>query len=238
MRKTLGEELPVRALCIVGVNQKGYRVEWFKGEMTESLSKEIIACAVPDNSHKWEKDFCFFSVGGFYCVSCFRQLDARLGCDLKIDQQFVSKSVVAVCTKPIYGVVRRILEPCLEAYFSMGIFSDYTIFEAFFRSVNLLQSQGLDAFYQGVEFRNFVSKLKRNSLVLYKALWLGKRISFYGNFGSDVSEIVFALVSLVPYYFDSIFWREAEKEKEAKKIVFPSQFSCRGQDGLETLYHC
>lgn len=55
---------------------------------------------------------------------------------VEASRSFVQKAVVAVCRRPIYGAVHSILEYYSHAYFMMGLFSDRTILESFFKTIN------------------------------------------------------------------------------------------------------
>jgi hypothetical protein len=56
--------------------------------------------------------------------------------DEEATRSMVQKAVVAICTKPIYGVVRAILSSYTRAYFAMGLFADRTLLESFYFNIN------------------------------------------------------------------------------------------------------
>eukprot|EP01126_Amoeba_proteus_P057645 TRINITY_DN7347_c0_g1_i2.p1 TRINITY_DN7347_c0_g1~~TRINITY_DN7347_c0_g1_i2.p1 ORF type:complete len:410 (-),score=80.03 TRINITY_DN7347_c0_g1_i2:817-2046(-) len=218
----------VKALCVVTFHhERGDEIEWYRGILSESERYKISHSSLPDQSHKFLQDYCYFRVDSLYCVSCFRQENAKLGTN-QTQRSMVQKSVVAVCTKPVFGAVRLVLEPFTKAYFLMGNFSDRFVLEHFYSGINQRLNQLFaipeELFFQGTETRKFVREFGRDSLILYKALWLKKRIAFYGIPASSVADRVLGFLSLIPNFLVSIFGSTyfSEKETQERKLFhFP-----------------
>jgi len=201
----------VESICLVNFHHTtGNVVEWIYPENTEYselVMHDITNRAMPDQSHKFANDFCYFTSGKYYCVACFQQEASTQVQDDNATRSMVQKSVVAVATKPLFGAIRSMLEPFTRAYFSTGIFSDHSILEVAYTSFNhkfkTLSAQNRDALFTGLELQQFVLKFKNNALLLYKLLLLEKRIIFYGVPASVVSDTLVSLISLLPYYMVS-----------------------------------
>lgn len=61
---------------------------------------------------------------------------ASLTDDREASRSMVQKSIVALCTKPIYGAIQLVLESYTRAYFAMGLFDDVSLLESFYTAIN------------------------------------------------------------------------------------------------------
>lgn len=88
----------------------------------------------------------------------------------------VQKSVVVVATKPYYGAIRSILDPCTQAYFEQGYFNQreilQTAYSHFQTKFNGSNAQLREAVYLGIPVQQLITKFGRNALILYKMLFL------------------------------------------------------------------
>lgn len=67
----------VESICLVNFHHTtGNVIEWMFPESTEyseTVMHDITSRAMPDQSHKFATDFCYFTSGKYYCVACFQQ---------------------------------------------------------------------------------------------------------------------------------------------------------------------
>lgn len=142
------------------------------------------------------------NVTTLFGLSCNRQLKAT---DLKerpadVTRSTVQKSVVVIARKPIFGAIREKLAVITRAYFQQGDFEDRSLINSLYDNLVQMFSNKIDEndMYVGMSLRELIYRLRSKVLVLLKALFLEKKIFFFGNNTETLCSSQFALVSLIP----------------------------------------
>uniref|UniRef100_A0A6B2L1L5 UDENN domain-containing protein n=1 Tax=Arcella intermedia TaxID=1963864 RepID=A0A6B2L1L5_9EUKA len=190
--------------------------------------------ATPDRVHLLSKGYSYFRISNYFGVSCFQQISAEKAKDQKdqITRSTVQKSVVVISTKPFYGAIRFILDPCTEAYFNHAYFEERDIlirtFEQLTTKFNRVNektiSDNRDSLFLGVSLKQFIRRFGRDALTLYKLMWLEKKIIFYDFPPSEVCDNIVAVSSLLPHFLFSLsphVVRTPKEMKEAKDFALP-----------------
>jgi hypothetical protein len=64
----------VECICLVNFHHTtGNVIEWVfpqKKEYADEVKFDITSRGMPDQSHKFAKDYCYFTTGQYYCVAC------------------------------------------------------------------------------------------------------------------------------------------------------------------------
>lgn len=138
----------------------------------------------------------------------------------------VQKSVVVLCSKPLFGPIRMILESCTHAYFENGHFNDHSILLSGFSQLSFkfkklsIDTRGsvfegiilrLEHLIAGISIQDFVLRYRKNALSLLKLMLLSvslihpvrlirreKKVILYGIPVGDVCNDCMALISLLP----------------------------------------
>jgi hypothetical protein len=92
-------------------------------------------------------------------------------------------------------------------------------FERMTAKFNRMSQDTRDFIYLGVSFKRFINRFGRNALVLYRLLWLEKRVVFYGVPVGHVCESVMALVCLMPNLLDTMT-SETDHEQSADDVKY------------------
>ena len=190
--------------------------------------------ALPDGAHSFEQSFTYFtllydevnqkccsSVGDslkngaesgrystFFAISCSKQIqsDELLNKSKDVVRSTVQKSVVVVCRKPIVGQIKDKLAIITNALFLQRDFSDRTIIDTLFSNLNSIEYDDNDEshLYIGLNLRKMIYDLRKDVLVILKAMLLEKRILFYGNDVEQLCNIQFSFISLIPCLLSNI----------------------------------
>jgi len=169
------------------------------------LRSELAYLAIPDQAHKYERDFCYFKIGKYFAVSCFQQVTTH-----NLKQKVVGdtrgtiqKSVCVLATRPLYSAIRSYLEPCTQVYFNQDSFSDTQILITLYESLTHwfhTHQFNFDSYALvfGPSLQTLVHKWRRNLLTLFKLFLLEKKVVFYGVPVGEMCETIVGIASLVP----------------------------------------
>ena len=180
--------------------------------------------ALPDGAHSFEQSFTYFTLlydelnhkccssveeslkdeysSGRYCtlfaISCSKQIqsDQLLKRSKDIVRSTVQKSVVVVCRKPILGQIKDKLAIITNALFMQRDFTDKTIINTLFNNLNSLEYDDNDEghLYVGLSLRKMIYDLKKDVLVILKAMLLEKKILFYGVDVEQLCSLQFSFI--------------------------------------------
>lgn len=146
-----------------------------------------------------------------FAISCSRQIRSnellQRGSD--ITRSTVQKAVVVISRQPIFGQIKDKLSLVTNAFFLQRDFSDRTIISSLYESLTSMfkpvPGKSLEGqFYVGLSLRKIIYDLKKDILVLLKALLLEKQIIFYGTNVEALCNLQFGLISLIPNLLSSL----------------------------------
>lgn len=134
-------------------------------------------------------------------TACYRQIqaDKLLNRTDDMTRVAVQKSVCVLSTKPLFGLIRSKLEMITHAYFDELDFSKVKILKLTYDNLNALLSRDSvkdSATFLGLSARHLVSNFGCNTLVLFKAILLEKKILFYKSPVRDLCSTIVSMCSL------------------------------------------
>lgn len=134
-------------------------------------------------------------------TACYRQIqaDKLLNRTDEMTRIAVQKSVCILSTKPLFGLIRSKLEMITHAYFEELDFSKVGILKLTYDNLNSLllrDSVKENAIFLGLSARQLVSQFGYNTLVLFKAMLLEKKILFYKSPVRDLCSTILSMCSL------------------------------------------
>lgn len=134
-------------------------------------------------------------------TACYRQIqaDKLLNRTDDMTRVAVQKSVCVLSTKPLFGLIRSKLEMITHAYFEELDFSKVKILKLTYDNLNSLLSRDSvkdSATFLGLSARHLVSNFGCNTLVLFKAILLEKKILFYKSPVRDLCSTIVSMCSL------------------------------------------
>ncbi|KAF8500783.1 transport protein Avl9-domain-containing protein [Russula emetica] len=181
----------VLGVALVDFNhQVGPRVEFSVGSIFENEDEEINKVlpflALPDGAHLAAEDYSYF-----HLVPNIPNPSTIFG---------ISKRVVVLVSKPIFGSIRDRLGVVTLALFEQKDFSNTHLLVEFYESLQAtLRSQLTESgLYMGTSLRELVHEFRHRTLVLLKALILQKKILFYGHPVERLCTYQYSLISLIP----------------------------------------
>ncbi|OTF75804.1 hypothetical protein BLA29_005898, partial [Euroglyphus maynei] len=163
--------------------------------------KSLPSLAIPDGAHNFERDTVYFHLPDLFDptrtvfgVACYQQIMTKV---LRVrtpdmTRSSVQKSVVAILTAPLYGLVERKLRIITRNYFQELDFSKTEILREFYDSMALQLRPTLvmtNEIYHGLSLRNLFQKFGQQVIVLFKLLLL------FQKFGQQVI-VLFKLLLL------------------------------------------
>ncbi len=148
-----------------------------------------------------------------YGISCYRQINAREldNTDAEITRTTVQKSVCLLSKIPVYGLLKIKLELITCTFFNQKNFKDTNILKNFYIELNanlksLMSSNQLpNYYYMGLNLSDLVFQYQAKLLVLFKLVLLEKKILFYMQPVSKLSNTIASLISLFPDIFGMYF---------------------------------
>lgn len=157
-----------------------------------------------ENSQNLEQNIPNQSTDGIKTIfgtACYRQIqaDKLLNRTDDMTRIAVQKSVCILCTKPLFGLIRSKLELITHAYFEELDFSKVNILRLTYENLNSLLARDSikeKATFLGLSARNLISQFGYNTLVLFKAMLLEKRILFYKSPVKDLCSTILTMCSL------------------------------------------
>ncbi|PCH39859.1 hypothetical protein WOLCODRAFT_97921 [Wolfiporia cocos MD-104 SS10] len=189
----------------------GPKIEFARGDIfeDEEIAKILPFLALPDGAHLSSEDYSYFHLvpasptpTTIFGISCNRQISAAelLVKDADVTRSTVQKAVVVLASKPVFGLIRDRLGVITRALFAQRDFSDMSILDDFYLSLELsLKTQMTESgLYMGTSLRELVHTFRQRTLVLLKALMLQKKIMFFGHPVERLCTYQYSLVTLVP----------------------------------------
>ncbi|KAI8978701.1 transport protein Avl9-domain-containing protein [Trametes punicea] len=202
----------VLGIALVDFNHLvGPRIEFSRGEIfeDEEIAKILPFLALPDGAHLTTEDYSYFHLvptspnpSTIFGISCNRQISSSelLVKDVDVTRSTVQKAVVVLASKPVFGPIRDRLGVITRALFAQRDFSDMSILDDFYSSLeHSLRGQLTESgLYMGTSLRELVHKFRQRTLVLVKALMLQKKIMFFGHPVERLCTYQYSLVTLIP----------------------------------------
>lgn len=163
-------------------------------ELTESSPDEIDPFHMDDTS-------LTEGIKTIFGTACYRQIqaDKLLNRTDDMTRIAVQKSVCILSTKPMFGLIRSKLEMVTHAYFEELDFSKVNILKLTYENLNSLltrDSMKENAIFLGLSTRNLIAHFGYNTLVLFKAMLLEKKILFYKSPVRDLCSTILTMCSL------------------------------------------
>jgi len=186
--------------------------------------KTLPLLCLPDGSHNYDNDTIYFTmpdrevednrscaeeldpqsrlgIKTVFGTACYRQIqaDKLLNRTDDMTRVTVQKSVCILSTKPLFGLIRSKLEMITHAYFSELDFSQVNILKLTYENLNSLLSKDSireNATFLGLSARQLVSQFGHNTLVIFKAMLLEKKILFYKSPVRDLCSTIISMCSL------------------------------------------
>ncbi|KRX45065.1 Late secretory pathway protein AVL9 -like protein [Trichinella murrelli] len=200
-----------------------------------TLWKTLPSLALPDGAHNHDADFVYFHLPDLsnpnstvYGVSYVRQIAAK---DLReksndITRSTVQKSICAVSSSPLYGLLMPKLESISKVYFEQGDFKQTELLAEMYHNINatidsttlcgqqpnfgiidyfLSQSNGwlngmllFRIIVRRLSVRELLHTYRHRTLMLFKLVLLEKRIFFNISPVGSLCSNILALISLFP----------------------------------------
>lgn len=203
------EEYPLHSMHIIGFHHKQGSILEFT--YPEGKNCELISyLALPDCVHNETAETFFFTLNlqgsTKHCVSCFRQVPND-HVTVEMNRNFVQKAVVIVSNIPFYGLIASYMQGPTKAYFDQKDFSNTSILSETFELINKSLTQvSLSELYLGFSTRMLLHLFKEKVFMIFKLILLQGRIIVFSKKSSQVSSIIYALLSLYPgqLCFDSL----------------------------------
>ncbi|KRX45064.1 Late secretory pathway protein AVL9 -like protein [Trichinella murrelli] len=204
-----------------------------------TLWKTLPSLALPDGAHNHDADFVYFHLPDLsnpnstvYGVSYVRQIAAK---DLReksndITRSTVQKSICAVSSSPLYGLLMPKLESISKVYFEQGDFKQTELLAEMYHNINatidsttlcgqqpnfgiidyfLSQSNGwlngmllFRIIVRRLSVRELLHTYRHRTLMLFKLVLLEKRIFFNISPVGSLCSNILALISLFPRMID------------------------------------
>ncbi|KAI0712430.1 transport protein Avl9-domain-containing protein [Earliella scabrosa] len=202
----------VLGIALVDFNHLvGPKIDFSRGEIfdDEEIAKILPFLALPDGAHLTTEDYSYFHLvpsspnpTTIFGISCNRQISSA---DLlvkgdDVTRSTVQKAVVVLASKPVFGPIRDRLGVITKALFSQRDFTDTSILDDFYSSLeHSLRGQLTESgLYMGTNLRELVHTFRHRTLILVKALMLQKKIMFFGHPVERLCTYQYSLVTLVP----------------------------------------
>ncbi|KAI0335696.1 hypothetical protein GY45DRAFT_1316388 [Cubamyces sp. BRFM 1775] len=202
----------VLGIALVDFNHLvGPKIEFARGDIfeDEEIAKILPFLALPDGAHLTTEDYSYFHLvptspnpSTIFGISCNRQISSAelLVKDADVTRSTVQKAVVVLASKPVFGPIRDRLGVITRALFAQRDFSDMSILDDFYSSLeHSLRGQLTESgLYMGTSLRDLVHNFRQRTLVLVKALMLQKKIMFFGHPVERLCTYQYSLVTLIP----------------------------------------
>lgn len=174
--------------------------------------------AIPDQVHNNERDYGYFAIDDFFCISSYEQIaTAKIREKSKdVTRATIQKSLVYFSKTFNYtplglSYFRAKMQEAVHAYFAQaqqGSFSDKSTLEAFYNQIpsilTLITSPTADIpenkFLRASPVLRLLSRFGRNALSLLKLFLLEKKVVIYGIPVGETCDIIVALTSLLPLH--------------------------------------
>ena len=181
--------------------------------------------ALPDGCHNYEEDAVFFTLPhpsdsnqSVYGVACCRQTDAQdvQGRSEDITRSTIQKSICVLSHFPVFGFIEAKLNLVTHAYFNAKDFSDVSILEEAYESLNasITSQLALKMTGVGLSQQDQVLIYHHRLLQLFKALLLQKRVVVLGSPVRRLCTSVLAVASLLPSSLTSLVDPNCDQQDE------------------------
>ncbi|KAI0754757.1 transport protein Avl9-domain-containing protein [Daedaleopsis nitida] len=202
----------VLGIALVDFNHLvGPKIDFYRGDIfeDEEISKILPFLALPDGAHLTTEDYSYFHLvpstpnpTTVFGISCNRQIRSAdlLVKSADVTRSTVQKAVVVLASKPVFGPIRDRLGVITKALFSQRDFTDTSILDDFYSSLeHSLRGQLTESgLYMGTSLRELVHNFRQRTLILLKALLLQKKIMFFGHPVERLCTYQYSLVTLIP----------------------------------------
>lgn len=176
----------------------------------------------------------------FFAVSCSRQIrsDELIHKGSDITRSTVQKAIVVVSRQPIFGQIKDKLSLVTNAFFLQRDFSDRTIITSLHDNLTLMfkstPSNPLESqLYVGLSLRKIIYDLKKDILVLLKALLLERQIIFYGTNVEKLCNLQFGLISLIPNLLSNLQYSGSPQlRKPLEELVVANSFKSSDRQSI------
>lgn len=175
---------------------------------------------MPDQVHNSERDFCYFVLDDWFVVACYQQIaTSKLRERTKdMTRATVQKSLCYFTKNFNYtplglSYLRAKLQETVDAYFSrslQGSFDDKSLLTNLYQelpAINGLVSSPTAELPEHRYLKNspvlrLLARFGRTALSLFKLLLLEKKVVIYGVPAGETSDLVLALTSLMPLFYE------------------------------------
>ena len=176
--------------------------------------------AMPDQVHNSERDFCYFVLDDWFCVACYQQIaTSKLRERTKdMTRATVQKSLCYFTKNFNYtplglSYLRAKMQETVDAYFSaslQGSFDDKSLLTKLYQDMPALNAMVSSPTTEIPEHRylknspvlRLLARFGRTALSLFKLLLLEKKVVIYGVPAGDTSDLILALTSLMPLFYE------------------------------------
>ena len=133
-----------------------------------------------------------------HCISCFRQIPNN-NITEEMNRNFIQKAIVVVSNLPFYGIIASRMQPTTQAYFEQKNFTNTDIISDTFISLQSnLRICSFGDLSIGFSTRILLHHFKEKVMMIWKLLLLQGRIIVFSKKASQVSSIIYSLISLYP----------------------------------------
>jgi len=225
----------VKYVVVVGFNhKKGAQIEYTYPETDKDSLLEnfphLHTLALPDGAHNFNQTTTYLSFpNGYYGISHFRQIKSEelVQKTADITRNTVQKAVCVICQHCpnlgyIYGPLSTKISAISEAYFDEKDFSQTSVLKDLFNQIecnaNVLDAKSV---HFSISQRNIVKLLKHEVLRLLKLVLLEKRVLVYSASSEKASQLIVALLGLIPEMLESGILKYNDDEEARVEIIQP-----------------
>ena len=116
-----------------------------------------------------------------------------------MNRNFVQKALVVIANLPFYGQIASRMQATTQVYFEQKNFGNTQIIADAFQSLQTtLASCGVGDLSIGFSTRMLIHHFKEKVMVLWKLILLQGRIIVFSKKASQISSVIYALLSLFP----------------------------------------
>lgn len=177
---------------------------------------------MPDQVHNSERDFCFFLLNDFFCVSCYEQIPTSKVKERPSDatRATIQKSLCYFTKKFDYtplglAYLRARMQEYFHTYFvqaQTGSFANKQVLQNLWKDIPEIIRTATsptsdlpdNRYLKFSPVLRLFSRFGRTVLPLLKLLLLEKKVVVYGVPIGETSDIVMALISLIPLFTEKM----------------------------------
>jgi len=139
-----------------------------------------------------------------YGISFFKQIpvtEAMRKKDPELTRSHLQKAVCILSKAPIFGHILAKLDPVTKCYFSQDDFDDTQILQTIYDNINTSLKDvtiNTNELLAGINVKKIIFFLKEKAMILWKAIFLEKKILIYSQNPSACSTFIHSLLALFP----------------------------------------